>query len=112
MKEINTMSERELSAITSIMIINAIILYIEFVLFQMFAGFFHDNLFYAIFTFISLINMILIILNFILTLNKIRKEEVSQKLNKTGSSITIIIVIFLLFELIITFLYYAGLFEI
>ncbi|TFG05413.1 MAG: hypothetical protein EU536_02280 [Promethearchaeota archaeon] len=107
------MSERSFSNITGTMIINAIILYVEFTLFQYFGAFIPgaDNPMYAIFTFIALINIVLIALNFILTVVKSKKGEISQKLDKKVAIITLITVFILLFQLFLTFFMYIGIFE-
>jgi len=104
------MSERNLAPITAIMIINAIILYIEFTLFQYFGELIYatDDPMPAIFTFIALINIVLIALNFIFTLVKSNKGELSQKLDKKVFILTLITVFILLFQLILTFIVYTG----
>ncbi|MFO7794799.1 MAG: hypothetical protein ACQERB_03570 [Promethearchaeati archaeon] len=106
------MSERNFAPITAIMIINAIILYIEFTLFQYFGEFIYgsDNPMFAIFTFIALINILLIALNFIFTLVKSNKGELSQKLDKKVFILTLITVFILLFQLILAFIVYTGVF--
>jgi hypothetical protein len=108
------MSERNFPTIGLILIINVVVMFVEYSLFQNFGGLYTssgEDEAILIFAFICLIVMALISVNFIITLIISMTKKEFESINKLTAVITLITIFLLLFQLFISFLAFAGAFS-
>lgn len=105
------MSERNFPTIGLVLIINAVVMFVEYTMFQNFGGLYissGEDETILIFAFICLIVMALISVNFIITLIISMAKRGFESINKVTAVITLITIILLLLQLFISFLSFAG----
>lgn len=108
------MSERNFPTIGLILIINVVLMFVEYSLFQNFGGLYTssgEDETILIFAFICLIVMALISVNFIITLIISMTKKEFESINKLTAIITLITIFILLLQLFISFLAFTGAFD-
>jgi len=112
-KGFHKMSERNFPSIGLVLIINVILMYLEFTLFQTFGSRFEtvEEETLLIFTLISLVVLALISVNFIITSIKSIKGTGFESINKVVSILTLIIIVIFMLQLFLNFMGYVGAFE-
>ncbi|TFF97876.1 MAG: hypothetical protein EU547_03145 [Promethearchaeota archaeon] len=107
------MSERNFPNIGIILIINVILMYVQFTIFTNIgpAASSSDEPIFAIMAFFGLCIMFLISVNFIIILIKSMGSKGFESINKAVAIITLISVLATMFQLFLLFLMYIGAFE-
>lgn len=106
------MSERNFPSIGLVLIINVIIMYVEYTMFQSFGGRFEtlEEEIFLVFAFISLVVMALISVNFIITSIMSIKGNGFESVYKVVSILTLIIILVFLLQLFVNFIGFTGAF--